>query len=268
MRPAAAVVSLVLAAGCATVSNYEDPAAPVYTGGSPAGGQGGPSLRVVTFNLKWGRHVDRAADLFSRPGPLRDADLLVLQEMDRAGTERLARALGFSYVYVPSAFHPVPKHDFGVALLSPWPLEEPRKLLLPHQHRFRKLRRSAAVATLRSPLGPVRAYGIHFESAAGAWDRVRREQARVVLADAAGWAGPIIVAGDFNARVGARELARAGLTWATEAVKNTLGPFDYDHILARGLCPAGPGAAAAAEDETEASDHDPVWAVLVPCPSR
>ena len=99
--------------------------------------------------------------------------------MDRPGTERLAGALGYGYVYVPSAVHPVPKQDFGVALLSPWPLEEPRKLLLPHQNRFRKLRRSAAVATLRSPLGPVRVYGIHFESPAGAWGGVRRDQARV-----------------------------------------------------------------------------------------
>ena len=142
---------------------------PVYAGGSPAGGSAGPTLRVVTFNLKWGRAIDRAADLFTRPGPLRDADLVVLEEMDRPGTERLAGALGMSWVYVPSAVHPVPKQDFGVALLSPWPLEEPRKLLLPHLNRFRKLRRSAAVATLRSPLGPVRVYGVHLESPAGAY---------------------------------------------------------------------------------------------------
>jgi len=247
------------------VRNYEDPAAPVYSGGSPAGGSGVGTLRVVTFNLKWGRHVDRAADLFRHRGPLHDPDLIVLQEVDPAGTERLARALGFGYVYVPSAVHPVPKQDFGVALLSPWPLEEPRKLLLPHANRFRKLRRSAAVATLRSPLGPVRVYGIHFESPAGAGNGVRRDQARAVLADAESWAGPVVVAGDFNGRVGPRELAGAGFSWATEAVKNTAGPFDFDHVLARGLCPAGSPAAAAAEDVTDASDHDPVWAVLAPC---
>jgi endonuclease/exonuclease/phosphatase family metal-dependent hydrolase len=219
----------------------------------------------VTFNLKWGRAVGRAADLFQRPGPLRGADLLVLQEMDRPGTESLAGVLGMSWVYVPSALHPVPKQDFGVALLSPWPLEEPRKLLLPHTSRFRHLRRSAAVATLRTPLGPVRVYGVHLESPAGASNGVRRDQARAVLADAAGWDGPVVAAGDFNGRVGPRELASAGFSWPTEPVKNTAGPFDFDHVLARGLCPAGLGAAAAAKDETDASDHDPVWAVLAPC---
>ena len=75
----------------------------------------------------------------------------------------------------------------------------------------------------------------------------------------------MIVAGDFNGRGGPSELASAGFLWATREVKNTLGPFDVDHVLARGLCPAGSGAAAAAEDETDASDHDPVWAVLAPC---
>ena len=238
---------------------------PVYAGGSPAGARAGLTLRVVTFNLKWGRAIERAADLLQRPGPLRNADLVVLQEMDRPGTERLAETLGMRWVYVPSAVHPVPKQDFGVALLSPWPLEEPRKLLLPHLNSFRKLRRSAAVATLRSPLGPVRVYGVHFESPAGASNGVRRDQARAVLEDARGWAGPVVAAGDFNGRAGPREMAGAGFFWASEAVKNTAGPFDFDHVLARGLCPAGPGAAAAAEDETDASDHDPVWAVLAPC---
>ena len=254
-----------LAGGCATARNYDDPAGPVYAGGSAAGRAAGQTLRVVTFNLKWGRQVDRAADLFTRPGPLRDADLVVLEEMDQPGTERLARALGLDYVYVPSALHPVPNQDFGVALLSPWPLEEPRKLQLPHISGFRRLRRSAAVATLRSPLGPIRVYGVHLESPVSARDRVRRDQARTILADAEGWTGPVVLAGDFNGRAGAREMASAGYFWATEAVKNTAGPFDFDQILARGLCPAGSGAAGVAPDETDASDHKPVWAVLVTC---
>jgi endonuclease/exonuclease/phosphatase family metal-dependent hydrolase len=262
---AAAAIALFAAAGCAKVRNYEDPKAPVYAGGSPISGSAGRTLRVVTFNLQWGRHLDRAVDLLTRPGPLSGADLVVLQEMSRPGTARIAEALGLGYVYVPSAFHPQAGDDFGVALLSPWPLDEPRKVLLPHRSRFRKMRRSAAVATLRSPLGPVRVYAVHFETSVGASGGARRDQVRAVLADADGWAGPVIVAGDFNGAAGARELARAGFAWLTEAVKNTLGPLDLDHILARGLCPAGQGAAAAAEDETDASDHDPVWAVVAPC---
>jgi endonuclease/exonuclease/phosphatase family metal-dependent hydrolase len=261
------LASLLFASGlgCATARNYEDPVAPVYKGGAAARRERTPTLRVVTFNLKWGREIDRAAELLSRPGPLQGADLVVLQEMDRPGTERLSRALGLQYVYVPSAVHPVPKQDFGVALLSPWPLDDPRKLLLPHQNRTRKLRRSAAVATLRSPLGDVRIYGVHFESPAGAWGGVRRDQARAVIADAEGWSGPVVVAGDFNGRSGAKEMAKLGYLWATEEVKNTIGPFDFDHVVARGLCARDEPAAGVAPDSNHASDHKPVWAVLARC---
>ena len=259
------VLALVLTAACATARNYDDPSAPLYFGGTAAPRDPGTTLRVVSFNLKWGEHVERAANLFSRPGPLRHADLVVLQEMDREATERLGHALGLAWVYVPSAVHPVSKRDFGVSLLSPWPLEAPRKLVLPHHHRFRKLRRSAAVATLRSPLGPIRIYGVHFESPTGAWPHVRRDQARAVFADVDGWTGPVVVAGDFNGRDGPRELGKAGFFWATEKVTNTAGPFDLDHIVARGLCASGAPAAGAAEDETDASDHDPVWSVLALC---
>ncbi|HEY6548127.1 MAG TPA: endonuclease/exonuclease/phosphatase family protein [Vicinamibacteria bacterium] len=271
-RPARATVWIAVAlgvtSGCATARNYEDPGAPVYVGGHSAGGHSTETLRIVSFNLKWGRETTRAAALLSRPGPLQGADLIVLQEMDGPGTERLAQALGLGYVYVPSAVHPVPRQDFGVALLSPWPLDTPRKLVLPHQSHFRKLRRSAAVATLQSPLGPIRVYGVHLESPVGAGGQVRRDQVRAVVADTGDWPGPVVVAGDFNGRGGPRELTRAGFHWTTEAVENTAGPFDFDHVLARGLCPAGPGAAGTAKTEAGTSDHRPVWALLAACPDK
>jgi endonuclease/exonuclease/phosphatase (EEP) superfamily protein YafD len=122
------------------------------------------------------------------------------------------------------------------------------------------------VATLLSPLGPLRVYGVHLESPAGAGRQVRRDQAKAVLADAAGFPGPVIAAGDFNGRDGPAEMAGAGFFWASEAVENTAGPFDFDHVLARGLCAAGASASGAADGAEGASDHDPVWAVLRPCP--
>jgi hypothetical protein len=61
-------------------------------------------------------------------------------------------------------------------------------------------------------------------------------------------------------------MGKAGFHWATERLKNTAGPFD--HVLARGLCPGGSGAAGVAKDETGASDHEPVRTVPAPCPDR
>ena len=85
--------------GCATARNYDDPAGPIVVGPPVAPPHaGGGDVRLVTFNIKFAEHVDRAAALLSRPGPLLGADVLAVQEMDGPGTELLARALGLNFV--------------------------------------------------------------------------------------------------------------------------------------------------------------------------
>lgn len=121
------------------------------------------------------------------------------------------------------------------------------------------------MATVLTPLGAVHAYGIHLESPAGLWGGDRRDQARTILADAARSEGSAIVAGDFNSRGEASEIARGPFLWATRDVGHTAGPFSFDHILARGLCSAGTVAAGKVKHDGDASDPDPVWAVLAPC---
>lgn len=265
----ALAITVSCALGCATARNYDDSAGPIIVGPqAPTTRPTTRDLRVVTFNLKFGEHVDRAADLLSRPGPQRGADVLVLQEMDAPGTEAIARTLGLNYVYVPAAIHPSSRRDFGVAILSPWRLEETRKILLPHLHRVRKMRRVAAVATVRTEAGAVRVYAVHFETPFGASGGVRRDQLRAIANDAVGAADPVVVAGDFNGTGAARELEKAGFTWLTRDVHNTTGIFDFDHILVRGLCATGRPAAAKLRDPTHASDHAPVWAVVRPCVGR
>jgi endonuclease/exonuclease/phosphatase family metal-dependent hydrolase len=258
-------LALVCVAGCATARNYADPSGPVRVGSVASPARAPAELRVVSFNVQFARHVDRAIALLNRSGPLKEADVLVLQEMDEPGTAAVARALGMNHVYVPSAVHPSSRRDFGVAILSPWPLEDARKVLLPHRHRFRKMRRSAAAATVRAPLGAVRVVAVHLETVLGGSGRVRRDQARAVAAEEAAWTGPIVIAGDFNGTGAARELARLGFTWLTRDVHDTAGPFDLDHIVVRGLCPTRGPPAAKAADPLKASDHRPVWTTLVPC---
>lgn len=254
-----------LGLGCAHATSYLDPAGPIISGSTARRPAAAPDLRIVTFNIKWAKHIDRAIALLSMPGPLARPDVLVLQEMDAPGTKRIAEALGLNWVYVPSAIHPVPKHDFGVAILSPWPIESPRKVPLPREHRFRKLHRAAAEATLQTPSGPVRVYSVHLESPVGLGGAGRREQARAVVADARNWNGPVIVAGDFNGRGAAQEVSKAGFSWVSERVTNTAGRFDFDHVLARGLCLRDERSAGAVPDRTHASDHEPVWVVVKPC---
>jgi endonuclease/exonuclease/phosphatase family metal-dependent hydrolase len=261
--------ALLSAAGCASAHNYERVDGPILVGPAvshPMLYRRSSELRFVTFNIQFGEHVDRAATLLSRFGPLRDADVIFLQEMDDPGTAALARALDMNYVYVPSAIHPSSDRDFGVAILSRWPIEDAHKVPLPHEHRFRKLHRAAAGATVLAPVGRLRVYSVHLETPFGLWrNKHRREQARAILRDAMNWSDPIVVAGDFNGRSGADEIAKAGFAWLTERLHDDAFLFDFDHLLVRGLCAAGDRSSGKARDEIGASDHRPVWAVARPC---
>ena len=86
-----AAASLICAVGCAAALNYDDPAGPLVVVREASSRVATNEIRLVTFNVKFGERVDQAADLLSRPGPLKDADVLFLQEMDGPGTEKLAR---------------------------------------------------------------------------------------------------------------------------------------------------------------------------------
>jgi endonuclease/exonuclease/phosphatase (EEP) superfamily protein YafD len=109
-------------------------------------------------------------------------------------------------------------------------------------------------------------FSVHLETAFGLWSEGhRRDQARAVLADAATWSGQVAIAGDFNGRRPADEVAKSGFVWLTRALDDRGLFFDFDHVLVRGLCPTGNRPAAHAPDVTGASDHRPVWAIVRPC---
>jgi endonuclease/exonuclease/phosphatase family metal-dependent hydrolase len=205
---------------------------------------------------------------------LREPDVVALQEMDAPGTERIARALGMNAVYFPSGVHPKHERDFGCAILSPWPLAEARKLVLPHGARVSGLRRAAAVATVTRGAQRVRVYSVHLPSPLAISGGSRREQLRVLAEDALSSRDPVVIAGDFNSHGKVAELERAGFAWLTREAGDTarlrllgipLAGLAYDHLLARGLCldPGSEAAVGVVKDNRGASDHLPVWALLV-----
>jgi endonuclease/exonuclease/phosphatase family metal-dependent hydrolase len=272
-------IALALAAcsvACASAVNYLDPSGPRYA--YPR--EDGPArplspeapLRVVSFNIAYAIEIDRAIEVLRESGPLRDPDVLALQEMDAPGTERIAEALGLNAVYFPSGVHPKHERDFGCAVLSPWPLEEPRKLVLPHGARVSGLRRAAVSATVVRGSRRIRAYSVHLPSPIAISGGSRREQLRALAADAASAEGPVVIAGDFNSHAKVEELVKAGFAWVTRDVGPTarfrllglpLFGLSYDHVLARGMQKAaGPGATGVVADSRGASDHKPVWALL------
>jgi endonuclease/exonuclease/phosphatase family metal-dependent hydrolase len=270
-RALAAILMTFAGISCRPMINYPSATGPRFAVGLPA--QSGafdtlapmPALRVVTLNLKYGRRVERVIYALQTYAPLRGADVIMLQEMDAPATQRIAAAMGMAYVYYPAGVHPRTHRDFGNAILSRWPITADEKLMLPHLGRLRHGRRIATAATLRVGSVAVRVYSLHLGTPADITPTKRRDQARVVLEDAAAYP-LVIVAGDMNSHGIGKEFRNAGFLWATEHNSFTTAVFNWDHIFLKGFgCPPQTGAGVA-RDTLEISDHFPVWAIATPAP--
>ncbi|MFL5495065.1 MAG: endonuclease/exonuclease/phosphatase family protein [Gemmatimonadales bacterium] len=258
-----AAAALIL--GCAPTTNLLNPDSPRFSGNyaTPAADTTPPQLRIVTFNIKLARRIDRAIEVL-RADSLRDADILALEEMDDTGVDRIARALRLNYVYYPGSIHPTDHKYFGPAILSRWPIERSWKLLLPHEGRIRHQRRTATGAIVRIGDRRVRVYAVHLETPFRVSEKAREDQVRTVLADAAGFDGPVVIAGDFNGYGVGPFLVRQGYRWLTARVGSTISYFSWDHIFVRHMSPSRPFSAGVLRQVRGASDHHPVWAVAVP----
>lgn len=277
IRRAARSLAIVLALAtlsCMTTRNYLDPAGPGFEGShalyippAPVPSPGDP-IRVVTFNIRFSIEIDKAAELLKSSADLREFDILLLQEMDAPGVERLARALQLNYVYYPSTVHPQAHRDFGTAVLSPWTLDEPRKLLLPHAAFGTRARRAATSATVRRGALRIRAVAVHLPAPGAVHPENREDQIRVLLEDAAGISDAVVIGGDFNSRAPGPLFTKSGFLWLTDQLPGTsrgLGLWwSNDHVFTRGLMPAGDGPAAGVVDPAGSSDHRAVWVRLVP----
>jgi endonuclease/exonuclease/phosphatase family metal-dependent hydrolase len=275
-RWAARLLAVATALGtlsCATTHNYLDPAGPRYEGGfadaaSPALQRpaDGP-IRVVTFNIEFAREIDRALALLRDSAALRDPDILLLQEMDPPGVARIARELHLNYVYFPSTVNPMAHRDFGTAVLSPWPLDDARKLVLPHAAFGTRARRAATSAVVHRGAFRIRAVAVHLSAPGAIRDEEREEQVRLITDDAARTGDPVVVGGDFNSRAVAQVFKARGFLWLTGKLPGTsrgMGHWwSYDHVFTWGLTAAPDGPAAGVVDPAGASDHRPVWVRLV-----
>ena len=260
LGPVAAVLALC---ACAPAKNYEDPDGPRYAGEASPHPAARGALRVATFNVRYALAVDKAIEALREDGDLRSADLVALQEMDAPGTERIARALGMSWVYYPAAVHSGRGKDFGPALLVRGRILRDGKVMLPHRSLTRSMQRIAVWADVEIDGRRLRAYSVHLSADAEMSRQRRLDQAVAVIAHARGTRRPVVVAGDFNDRhaVGAA-FQYAGYEWASRELPATVSWFTWDHVFTRGLMLAGRERRGVA-DHRGASDHRPVWTDLV-----
>jgi endonuclease/exonuclease/phosphatase family metal-dependent hydrolase len=257
----------LLLAGCAPVVNLLDLAGPRFEGHyAPQVPPAAPArfpIRLVTFNIKFAREIDRAIQVLQEDS-LREADVLMLQEMDEDGVDRIARALGLNYAYYPATIHPASGNYFGPAVLSRWPIERSWKLLLPHGGWTRGQRRTATAAILQVRETRLLVYAVHLETPAQISEAERRGQAMAVVTDAADYQGPVVIAGDFNSEGIGGVLRGQGYTWLTQHVGPTVSWFSWDHIFVRGVSRPTPPSVGVVREIHGASDHHPVWTVVMP----
>ncbi|MDD3643571.1 MAG: endonuclease/exonuclease/phosphatase family protein [Candidatus Krumholzibacteria bacterium] len=264
--------SLVLSS-CGSVQNYLDPAGPAYAGGSvPADRTAPDSIRVVTYNVKFARKVPLAIEELRRAPGISGADIILLQEMDSEGVGAVAESLGLEYLYFPASVHRSNGKDFGNAILSRWPIGEPRKIVLPHASPLSDQRRIAAAATVDAGGLRIRVVSIHTETL---WmsSGKRIEQADSMLQVLSREYAHVIVGGDFNTpfrssiedlekvftRRGFRR-ASDGADWTAKILPFGLFNVELDHIFTKGFEPVRSGT----WKEAEASDHVPLWALVRP----
>lgn len=259
------VTGAVFCVACHTPLNYLGPQAPRYAGepaAMPAAGAAGP-LRIVTFNVKYARRVDSAIVVLESEPSLRGADLIMLQEMDALGTERIARALGLGYVYYPATVHRGTRSDFGNAILTRWPVVSDAKILLPHRGRVSGTARAATAATIRVGDRLVRAYSVHLGTPAEIGMRSRRDQILTVLADAEGYP-QVVVGGDMNNHGLGNVVRDHGYQWPTERGPRTSLLGRWDHLFLKGFHAVGGVETGTVRNNRGASDHRPVWAFAAP----
>ncbi|MDT7603390.1 MAG: hypothetical protein QOF61_1387 [Acidobacteriota bacterium] len=238
-------------------------------------------IKIVSYNMRWrgGAELRGITKLLRGDPFIGGADIVGLQEVDRRrkrsgsvdAARQMAEELGVNYAWAapPSdgskrGDREAGEDETGVAILSPHPLADVTRLVLPNPGHDCQ-RRAAIGATVTIGKTQVRVYSVHGETRIPVERKV--EQWRAILADinAHPSVARVVVLGDFNTIKGkdvsaARKLftgagfstpfADDELTWETFVVALKL-----DWLWLRGLDPIAHGI----NRRVLYSDHYPLW---------
>ena len=239
-------------------------------------------IKVVSFNIEFSQNIEGAISLLQQE-PLNSADVILLQEMDEKGTERIAESLCMSYTYYPAIYHPKHGKNVGNAILTKWKIKNCQKVKLPHPSTYPKLfkginyifRKTATIANIEIQGQVIKFASTH--AAAFNTTQKRKEFAEAIvneLKDSKG--GITIVGGDFNSLGNAdieatsSSFTTSGFHWASENIGITVSTkksilksipsnaFQLDHLFVKGMHVHDMGKV----DQKGVSDHLPIWVDL------
>lgn len=237
------------------------------------------TIKIVSYNIRWrgGDDLSKLIALLRDDPEIGRATIIGLQEVDRNKkrtgnvntVRRMAEELGLYYAWAapppPEKNQKPQEEETGVAILSPYPLADVRRFVLPNEGPNGR-RRAAIGATVQIGSTPVRAYSLHAETRTT--NERRLQQFQAVLDDAQQHHAKIqriVVLGDFNTTMGKDVEATSKLftgahfqtpfsndeeTWRTFIIKLKL-----DWLWLRGLTAIEHGI----DRDIGLSDHWPLW---------
>ena len=253
---------------CAISDNYNDPETPLYTEDYRKDSVSIPdTLKLISYNIKYSRKPQEALALLDSSSILRDAHIILLQEMQNKDVEMISRNLNCQYIYYPATFHIVAGHDFGNAILSRFELTNPQKIVLPHLNPVNKSIRVAVMGTAHVGSKRIRLVSLHLETPLMHSSK-KQDQVQAVLDEIQNQHQPVIIAGDFNTafknssqRINSL-MTRNGYSHVTRSLDYTskfkLLPFfkfKLDHIYSKNVKIHDSGKVV----DFSASDHLPLW---------
>lgn len=257
-------LALVVMTSCSMSQNYNNPSGPVYEGdfsdGPPT--QDG-EFKVITWNLRLGDQVDEAIETLSSVDELREADVILMQEMDEAGVERIAEGLSYNYVFYPTIFRTRNEKLQGNAILSKWSFVDHSKIILPAYLPGIMQTRIAVKGTLEVDGRRIDVYSVHLESiwllpvsgnrqAEYLVSQIDPDRSSLVGGDYNSWNDrAIMYLEEQYQKIGlSRDSKGTGHTFESAGIRLTL-----DHLFSN----VGEHSAAGVWRGSSASDHYPVW---------
>ncbi len=252
------------------LANFEEPQGPRYAGQyvQEAPAYSG-SIKVISYNIDFGEGIVDALQELASFEELHHPDIILLQEMDEEGVDRIAQQLHYNFVYYPASIH---KHgrNFGNAILTPWPMRDDKKLILPHRAPLNRQMRISLAATITINGLDILTHCVHTEVYLTT-RRLRNAQVGAIIDDIDPNHPHVIVGGDFNTvtqrgiKRMVQQFKEIGLIRASAGSGPTVNKYGFspcaaDHIFTRGMHLLACGATK----KTKASDHYPVWTTLSP----
>lgn len=236
-------------------------------------------MKIVSYNIRYrsGDDLNKLLKLFRDDPEIGNAVILGLQEVDRNKkrtgktntAKTIADGLGFNYAWAaPPAAKQDDEEETGVAIMSPFPISDIRRIVLPHEGPNQR-KRVALGATVKVYGKDFRVYSMHGETRIAMNKKI--EQMNTLVQDLKRFPEnmPVILVGDLNtweanaARYTIKLFRDAGLhtpfgSQSTFKARVLFVPIEFrlDWVWLRGVQVLTCGI----DKKVSLSDHYPLWA--------